>query len=391
MTTLWATIVVLGVLVTVHELGHFLAARSVGVRVDRFSIGFPPRLITFTSMDNGWLFKVYFYYFSEDRKLVWGPIIEKTINIPGKIGKKTEYCLALIPLGGYVRMAGSIDESLDDNFSHTDDELMNKSPLAQAWVMSAGVMMNILLAFVLFAGVVKYTGVPEFSNEPVIAQLVPNMPAENTGLQVGDRILSVNGEEIETWSDMSSKIHALPNTEISLMIERDVEQFNIDVKTKYQVAVIDGKVDTLGAIGIIQKYNFRPIGFVEAIQTGSIATVNGFGLIIMSLSMLANGDASLKDLGGPIMIAQLAGETAKAGWAALLTFMALISCNLAFINILPIPGLDGGHLLILIIEGIIRRKLSIKVRMVIQQVGMAFLLLLVATVIVNDIGRLITQ
>ncbi len=391
MTTLWATIVVLGVLVTVHELGHFLAARSVGIRVDRFSIGFPPRLVTFTSIDNGWLFRVYFYHLSEDRKLTWGPVIEKTINITGKTGSKTEYCLALIPLGGYVKMAGTIDESLDDNITHADDELMSKSPLAQAWVMSAGVIMNILLAFVLFAGVAKYTGIPEFTNEPVIAQLVPDMPAEAIGLQVGDRILSVNGEGIETWTDLSSKIHTMPNTEISLTIERDVKQFDIDVKTKYQVAVIDGKIDTLGAIGIKPKYNFKPIGFVEAIQTGTIATVNGFGLIVMSLSMLASGDASLKDLGGPIMIAQLAGETAKAGWTKLLTFMALISCNLAFINILPIPGLDGGHILIIIIEGIMRRKLSIKTRIVIQQVGMAFLLLLVVTVIVNDIGRLIAQ
>lgn len=391
MTTLWATIVVLGVLVTVHELGHFLAARSVGVRVDRFSIGFPPRLITFISMDNGWLFRVYFYHLNEDRKLIWGPILEKTINVTGKTGSGTEYCLALIPLGGYVKMAGSIDESLDENISHADDELMSKSHLAQAWVMSAGVIANVLLAFILFAGVAKYTGIPEFTNEPVIAQLVPNMPAEDIGLRVGDRILSVNGDKIETWSDISSIIHALPNTEISLTIERDVEQFDIDVKTKFQVAVIDGRLDTLGAIGIIQKYYFQPIGFVEAIQTGFIATANGFGMIIMSLSMLASGEASLKDIGGPIMIAQLAGKTAKAGWTALLMFMALISCNLAFINILPIPGLDGGHILIIAIEGIMRRKLSIKVRMVIQQVGMAFLLLLVATVIVNDIGRLIAQ
>jgi len=391
MTTLWATIIVLGVLVTVHELGHFLAARSVGVRVDRFSIGFPPRLITFISMDNGWLFRIYFYRLGDEKKLTWGPILEKTIPITDKIGSGTEYCLALIPLGGYVKMAGAIDESLDDNITHADDELMSKSPLAQAWVMSAGVIMNILLAFVLFTGVANYTGTPEFSNEPIIAQLVPDMPAEGVGLQVGDRILSVNGEEIETWTDISSIIHALPNTEISLKIERDVEQFDIDVKTNYQVAVIDGKLDTLGAIGIIQKYYFRQIGFVEAIQTGSIATVNGFGMIIMSLSMLASGEASLKDIGGPIMIAQLAGETAKAGWAALLMFMALISCNLAFINILPIPGLDGGHIIIIAIEGIMRRKLSMKVRMVIQQVGMAFLLLLIATVIVNDIGRLIAH
>ncbi|MFQ6677878.1 MAG: RIP metalloprotease RseP [Fidelibacterota bacterium] len=391
MTTLWATIIVLGVIVTVHEIGHFLAARSVGVRVDRFSIGFPPRLITFTSIKDGWLFTLYFYRFDEDKKLVWGSIIEKTINKKGKIGSGCEYCLAIIPLGGYVKMAGVIDENLDDTFSNADDELMNKSSLAQAWVMSAGVIMNIVLAFILFTGVAKHTGIPEVSDEPVIAQLVPDMPAIAAGLQVGDRIISINEEEIESWSELSSIIHEIPNTEISLTLERDNIQFNTVVKTSHQVALIDGKMDTLGAIGIIQQYSFQPIGFVKAIQTGFVATINGFGMIITSISMLVNGEASLKDIGGPVLIAQLAGETAKAGWAALLTFMALISCNLAFINILPIPGLDGGHILIIIIEGIIRHKLSIKARMVIQQVGMAFLLLLFATVIVNDIGRLIGQ
>ncbi len=389
MTTLWATIIVLGVIVTVHEIGHFLAARSVGVRVDRFSIGFPPRLITFTSINNGWLFTLYFYHFNEDKKLVWGPISEKTINKSGKTGSGCEYCLALIPLGGYVKMAGVIDENLDNNFTNADDELMSKSSLAQAWVMSAGVIMNIILAFVLFTGVAKHTGIPEVSDEPVIAQLVPDMPAMEADLQVGDRILSINEKAIDSWSELSSIIHGMPNTEILLTVERDKEQFNKEIKTSYQTALVDGELDTLGVIGIIQKYSFHPIGFLKAIQTGFIATINGFGMIISSLTMLVNGTASVKDLGGPILIAQLAGETAKAGWAALLTFMALISCNLAFINILPIPGLDGGHIFIIIIEGIIRHKLSIKARMVIQQVGMALLLLLFATVIVNDIGRLI--
>ena len=388
MTTLWATIIVLGVLVTVHELGHFLAARSVGVRVDRFSIGFPPRLFTITSIDNGWLFRIFFYHRNEENRIVWGPVLEKIIGNKSRKGSNTEYCLAIIPLGGYVKMAGTIDESLDDNIKYADDELMSKTSLQQIWVMSAGVIMNILLAFVLFSGIAKYMGIPELSDDPVIAQLVPDMPAEAAGLQVGDQILAVDGESIETWTDISTRIHEKPNTPIELKIQRNTNFFDLAITTKYQVAVIDGHIDTLGAIGIIQNYNFRPIGMVEAVQAGSIATVNGFGMIVMSLSMLASGDASMKDIGGPIMIAQLAGETARAGWTALLTFMALISCNLAFINILPIPGLDGGHIFIILIEGIMRRKLTIKTRMIIQQVGMAFLLLLIATVIVNDISRL---
>lgn len=388
MTTLWATIIVLGVLVTVHELGHFFAARSVGVRVDRFSIGFPPRLFTLTSVDSGWLCSIFFYYRNEKNKFVWGPVYEKMIGSKQRAGSNTEYCLSIIPLGGYVKMAGTIDESLDDNIKHTDDELMSKTPLQQIWVMSAGVIMNVLLAFVLFSGIAKYMGIPELSDEPVIAQLVPEMPAEAAGLQVGDRILALDNDTVEKWSDISKTIHAIPNTPILIKIQRDSIEFDIAMTTKYQLAIVDGQVDTLGAIGIIQNYSYRPIGMAEAIKTGSIATVNGFGMIVMSISMLVSGDASIKDIGGPIMIAQLAGEVARAGWIALLTFMALISCNLAFINILPIPGLDGGHILIIVIEGIIRRKLTVKTRMVIQQIGMAFLLLLIVTVIVNDISRL---
>ena len=126
-------------------------------------------------------------------------------------------------------------------------------------------------------------------------------------------------------------------------------------------------------------------------QMGATATVRGFVIIILSIRMLTSGQASIKELGGPIMIAQLAGETAKAGWIPFLSLMALISCNLAFINILPIPGLDGGHIFITLIEGIIRRPLTMKMRMAIQQIGMVLLLMLIVTVMVNDIGRLFSN
>jgi regulator of sigma E protease len=121
---------------------------------------------------------------------------------------------------------------------------------------------------------------------------------------------------------------------------------------------------------------------------GMGATARGFGMLVLSIRMLVSGQASLKELGGPIFIAQLAGETAKLGWIPFLSLMALISCNLAFINVLPIPGLDGGHIFLTLIEGIIRRPLTVKVRLAIQQIGMVLLLMLMITVIVNDVGRL---
>ncbi|SVA30208.1 uncharacterized protein METZ01_LOCUS83062, partial [marine metagenome] len=199
MTTMGAFIIVLGVIVMVHELGHFFAARSVGVRVDRFSIGFPPRFITITSVSGGFEFRLFFYRRDQEGKIVWGPVKSWLINKPGREGSGTEYCLAIIPLGGYVKMAGMIDESLDGKIEYKPDELMSKPVWAQIWVMSAGVIMNILLAFIIFTGVAWNNGTPAVSNEPVIHTLVDDMPAKAEGLLPGDRILSVDDVQISTW------------------------------------------------------------------------------------------------------------------------------------------------------------------------------------------------
>ncbi len=387
MTFLWATIVVLGVLIFVHELGHFLAAKSVGVRVERFSIGFPPRLITFTSVQNGWDFHFYFYK-KTDQGLQWGPVYFHHFGRPGKKGSNTEYCLALVPLGGYVKMAGVIDENLDTEITQAPDEFGSKSPLAQMWIMSAGVLMNILLAFVIYTGITLYTGIPEISTEPVVAELIPDHPAEKAGLLPGDRILEINDTPVFSWEEMTALIHEQPNALIHITVDQNGVEKDFTIQSTNQVATIDGKIDTLGFIGIAPEILYRPSGFGEAVVAGVRSTSYGLGLIVMSMKMLVSGDASIKDMGGPIMIAQWAGETAKAGWIPLLGFMALISVNLAFINILPIPALDGGHILVTAIQAILRRPLSIRFRMVIQQIGMAILLMLMITVIFNDVLRL---
>jgi regulator of sigma E protease len=391
MTTIGAFIIVLGVIVMVHELGHFFAARSVGVRVDRFSIGFPPRLITITSVPGGFEFRLFFYRKDQESKIAWGPVKSWRINKSGREGSGTEYCLAIIPLGGYVKMAGMIDESLDGTIEYKPDELMSKPVWAQIWVMSAGVIMNILLAFIIFTGVAWNHGTPSVNNEPVIHTLVDDMPAKDEGLLPGDRIVSINKVPISTWNELSQTIHAIPNTPITLTFQRGNIEYQKSLTTNFQIQHVDGRLDTLGAIGIKPKIIFQPIGFFEATQIGVVSTIRGFGLIVLSIKMLVSGEASVSDLGGPILIAQLAGEWARAGWISLLTFMALISCNLAFINFLPIPGLDGGHVFILLAESLLGRKFTIKTRMVIQQIGMALLLLLMVTVMINDIVRLFTN
>lgn len=391
MITLLATVFIIGVVVFVHELGHYLAARSVGVRVEKFSVGFPPRIITMTSVPDGWDFKLFFFRKDDDGKTVWAPVYEKHISRPGRKGTLTEYCLALVPLGGYVKMAGLIDENLDSKIEHKPYELMSKPRLAQAWVMSAGVIMNVILALVIYTGIAYQQGDPVISNEPVIAQILEGQPAEETGLQEGDKIVEINGEPIETWQELTEIIHAIPNTPINLHFEREGIIIEKDLVTSSQPALINGKIDTLGAIGIAANVTYEPINIFQAIGGGWRATKGVFELIGMTLKMLVTGAATMKDIGGPIFIAQMAGESARAGMVTLLFLMAMISVNLAVINILPIPGLDGGHLMVIGIETIIRRPLSVKAKIAIQKVGMAFLLILMITVIFNDIGRLFTN
>ena len=388
MTFIWATILTLGLLIFIHELGHYLASRSVGVRVERFSIGIPPRFISMISEDNGWLFRIYFYKWIDGR-LNWSPIVEKTINRPGKIGSNTEYVLALIPIGGYVKMAGIIDESMDTNISYEPDELMSKPLWAKLWVMSAGVIMNIVLAFFLFSVIGYAQGMPELLNEPIVAELQEDKPAQHAGIQPGDRIILINGSSIKTWDDLTSTIHALPNTEISLTILREKVEIDMIMTTTTMIIPSETGMDTLGAIGIIPDFFYKKITIGESLSIGLIRTVSSFELIFLSLKMLGSGAASMADFGGPIMIAQLAGQTAQAGWIPFFSFMALISVNLAFLNILPIPGLDGGHILIHLIEAVIRRPMTIKARIIIQQIGMVFLLFIMITVVYNDIIRLL--
>lgn len=391
MTTILAFIFVLGVIVIIHELGHFFAARSVGVRVDRFSIGFPPRLFTVNSVDGGFEINLFFYKKNEMDKINWDIVKTWNINIPERKGSGTEYCFAIVPLGGYVKLAGMIDESMDGTIQNEPYELMSKPVWAQIWVMSAGVIMNILLAFVIFTSLAWYQGIPTSEDKPVIYSVEEDSPAKNANLLPGDKIIKVNDYSISTWSDLSSTIQKQPNKSINITYVREGKESSIDIYTTFRVFPIDGKLDTLGMIGIAPELIYKPIGIIRASQLGVTSTVGGLGLVVLSIKLLISGQASVGDLGGPILIAQIAGETARAGIISLFGFMAIISCNLAFINFLPIPGLDGGHVFIILAESILRRKFTLKTRMVIQQIGMAFLLLLMATVMINDIGRLFTN
>ena len=340
------------VVVFIHEYGHYWFAKRYGVGVTDFSIGFGKELF-------GW---------------------------SDKSGTRWKICA--IPLGGYVKMAGVLDENLDTVITNAPDEFMSKSTPQKIWILSAGVLMNIFTAFILFTGITYYQGIIESSNEPIINELIVDKPAEKAGLEKGDEVFSINSERVYKWSDLSKIINSLPDSQIEMQILRDGEMLEFSLGTTHYLIPGDNGIDTIGVIGIRPEYYYSSVNFIESLTYGYNGIINSFGMITLTFKMLGSGQASLKDLGGPIMIGQIAGETAKAGWIPLMNFMALISINLAFLNILPIPGLDGGHIFIILIESIIRRPLSLKSRMVIQQIGMVFLLGLMVTVMFNDVSRL---
>ena len=225
MIFIWATALVIGILVFVHELGHYLAARSVGVRVEKFSIGFPPRFFVFTSVNEGWDITIFFFRFSDGR-LSWGPIMNTNVHIKGRNGTGTEYVVALIPLGGYVKMAGALDESMDTVVTNAPDEFTSKSVPQKLWILSAGVLMNIFTAFIIFTGITYVQGIVEASEEPIIGELSPDKPAEIAGLKKGDKIININGDEIYKWRDLQEILQPIPNTKIEIRVQREGFEFD---------------------------------------------------------------------------------------------------------------------------------------------------------------------
>ncbi len=337
---------VLGLLVFVHELGHFLAAKWAGVRVERFSLGFPPRMI-------------------------------------GKKIGDTDYCISWIPLGGYVKMAGMIDESMDAKIEGQPWEFMSKPVWKRAIIIAAGPLMNVILAIAFFAALHFHYGVPVPTNEPVVEQVITGSPAEGIGLQANDRIFAINGASVGTWEDLTTLIHANPEKEITIEWERNGEKLQALVTPR-----LDPQ-DQRGKIGIGPKVEMRAAGIGESFVLASARSWWITREIGKFIGRLFSGKESVREgLAGPVQIMKMAGQFAREGFAEIINFVALISLQLALLNLFPIPALDGGHLLLLGIEKILRRPVSLRARLVVQQIGMALLLALMAFVVINDVQKL---
>jgi regulator of sigma E protease len=337
---------VLGLLIVIHELGHFLLAKLTGIRVERFSIGFPPRLF-------------------------------------GKKIGDTDYCISAVPMGGYVKMSGMIDESMDAGSINGEPyEFMSKPIWVRMLVILAGPLFNVLLAVLIFAASFYITGIAEPVG-PVVGKVVENMPAQTAGLQPGDIVRSIDGKPVSTWEELVALVHAAPEKSITMLLQRGSETLTVQMTPTLE------KIQNIGLVGIEPKTISRKPGLISAAGMGIGSAYRLTILVFKSFAMLFTGQVSLKEgLAGPVRIAQMAGDSAKGGFGSLLMFAAFLSLNLGILNVLPIPVLDGGHLLFLAIEAIIRKPISVKIKLVVQQIGMALLLALMLFVIFNDFSHI---
>jgi regulator of sigma E protease len=422
-------ILVLGVLIFVHELGHFLAARRIGVRVLTFSLGFGPKLLKFRRGD-------------------------------------TEYCISAIPLGGYVKMAG---ENPEDARTGASDEFLSKSKWQRFQVLIMGPVMNLALALVVMAFVL-YQGadVPAFTQQQVVVGTVEaDSPAQKAGILPGDHITHVGTVPVETWEEFGLETVTKANRPVKLTLVRDGRTMEVEVVPvavgKYEEGVtgvmpplrpqvasvqpgepaeaaglrtgdvilaVNGEKPIAHArvIEIIRANENKPLQFeiqrddatqmltvtpkktadlvrigaqirelevriiqpnlLEAFKLSAQRNYDWAKLIVRTLAGLFTRDTPVKQLMGPVAIAGLSGEAAQAGWIQLFSLMAMISLNLGLLNLMPIPVLDGGHITILALEGLSRRDFSMKVKEKMLLGGFVLLLMLMVTVIYNDLARI---
>ncbi|WP_378951916.1 RIP metalloprotease RseP [Pelosinus sp. sgz500959] len=339
LTTAVATIFVFGLLVLVHELGHFFTAKMVGMRVDEFAIGFGPKVISY------------------------------------KYGE-TLYSWRIIPLGGFNKIAGMDPEEEQDEQSFNA-----KSIPARMLVIVAGSAMNFVLPIVLFLTIFLNSGIDSPTNQPIIGNVFADKPAAQAGLVVDDRIVAVNDTEIVSWQQFVSIVQVNPNNKLTLRYEHQGKMQTTIVTPEY-----DEKANR-GIIGIMPKLEKYHPGVVEAIGLSFKQTYMVASSMVVGIGQMITGKAAA-EVAGPIGVAQMAGEVAQLGLMPLLQFAAFLSINLGLINLLPVPVLDGGHLVTLAIEGLRGKPLNKKHLQFVQMIGFALLMLLFLVATFKDIARL---
>ena len=334
----------LGLVIFFHELGHFVAAKIMGVKVEKFSLGFGKELFGFD----------------------W---------------KGTRMIMSVFPIGGYVKMRG---ENVDEPLKGEPDEYLSQKWYKRAVIVGAGPIMNFVLAVLIFTIIIAFVGLPIPSKEPVIGGIMSESPAEEAGLKIGDRIIEIDGRGITLWRELVDTIHPRNGTELEILIERDERRFTRRITPKYN------EQTRTGLIGIIPKTTDRKVNIFSAFWY-SIQYVFGLVvLIIRSLFLMIVGKMKA-DVAGPVGIFQMVGKVAKAGFVNVFHFIGLISVNLAIINLFPIPILDGGHLVFLLFEGIKGKPLDTKKVKIAQIIGLAVIIILLIFATSQDLMRIIRK
>ncbi len=343
-------LLVLSALIFFHELGHYAMARYMGVFVEVFSIGFGKKLFSFKMFGTDWR-------------------------------------IAAIPLGGYVKMKGQ--EDLDPSARSSDDDSYNsKTPLQRIAILLAGPAANFILAFMLYFAIAL--GSPP-AITPIIGEVVADSPAAKAGLKSGDRILSIDTITIETWKEMAELISSTQKP-IFLQIERDgyIEQISLTPTLKETTNIFKEKIQRpMIGISSAGKIHTQNLSLSESVVYASEQTYEASKLIFLSVQKLLSGAVPASELGGVVSIVKITSDASSQGWMAILFFAALISVNLGVLNLLPIPALDGGHIMFNIYELITKKAPSEAVFVKLTIAGWVMLLALMSLGLYNDINRLI--
>lgn len=343
--TLIYFILILGVIILIHEFGHFIFAKKAGVHVYEFSIGMGPCIFKFNRKND-----------------------------------ETDYCVRLLPLGGFVQLAG---EEIEDDKSIPSDKKLGSKTFGQKFMtVIAGIMMNFILAIVLLFIVALTSGA--LQNKPIVGEISKDYPAYTSGLQTGDQFLTINGKSVNTIDKLTLQLQANTGKTLHAIVDRDGKQVSVDLNPK---EIIEGKEK-------VYKYGFaivdeKEYGLIASIEYAFSKTISLVHQMIFVLFYLITGQISLSSLAGPVGIYDVVGNAANTGFISLIYLTAFLSINVGFINFLPLPAFDGGRILFLIIEKIKGSPVEPKFENTIHSIGFLLLMMLMIFITYNDIIRLI--
>jgi regulator of sigma E protease len=357
MNTIISFAIVLGLLIFVHEFGHFIWAKFFGVKVLKFSLGFGPKLIS--------------RQFGE-----------------------TEYLISAFPLGGYVKMFGENPGELAEE-RLSPGELKRSFATRPVWqrfiIVAGGPVFNLIFAMFLFFIIVLVAGMPQPVDTTTIGGVGLDTPAAEAGLQEGDTILAIDGKETRRWEDVSMLIKNSDGREVVLTLRREGQTLEVAVTPRMETTrnIFGEEVGERYMVGIARSEEviYERVGFIKALQAGISQTWSWMYLTVMGLVKIIQKVVPASELGGPILIAKIAGERMEAGWINFLYFMGVLSVNLGILNLLPIPILDGGHLVFFSVEAILRKPLNLRTMEILQQIGLVLLGTLMIFVFYNDLVR----